>query len=120
MTETYFPMHCGGVGAAAPCDAGQPPRSADDDDFSHASPILGMPVSFGLGFAVGGGLMPNPNTLYWGGAGGSLAVIDMDLRATYAYSMNKMGGGRTGDMRAFAPISAAWDALASARDPALG
>lgn len=80
--------------------------------------VLGIPVRFGLGFAVGGGFMPNPNTLYWGGAGGSLAIIDMDARATYAYAMNKMGGGRTGDMRAFAPISAAWAALARAGGPA--
>jgi hypothetical protein len=42
----------------------------------------------------------------------------MDARATYAYAMNKMGGGRTGDMRAFAPISAVWDALARAGGPA--
>jgi len=74
--------------------------------------ILGIPVRFGLGFAVGGDFMPHPNTLCWGGAGGSLAIIDMDAHATYAYAMNRMGGGRTGDMRAFAPISAAWEALA--------
>ncbi|MGX6606503.1 serine hydrolase domain-containing protein [Micromonosporaceae bacterium Da 78-11] len=68
--------------------------------------ILGMPVRFGLGFAVGGDFMPGPNTLYWGGAGGSLAVIDMDARATYAYVMNRMGDG----LRAFVPMSAAWAA----------
>jgi CubicO group peptidase (beta-lactamase class C family) len=78
--------------------------------------ILGIPLRFGLGFAVGGAFMPNPNTLYWGGAGGSLTIIDMDARATYAYAMNKMGGG-LGDMRAFAPISAAWEALARAGGP---
>ena len=61
--------------------------------------------------------MPNPNTLYWGGAGGSLAIIDMDARATYAYAMNMMGGG-IADMRAFAPISAAWEALARTGGPA--
>jgi hypothetical protein len=64
--------------------------------------ILAIPIRFGLGFAVGGDFMPGPRTLYWGGAGGSLAVIDMDARATYAYAMNKMGGGLA-DMRAFAP-----------------
>ena len=79
--------------------------------------ILGIPVRFGLGFAVGGDFMPNPNTLYWGGAGGSLAIIDMDARATYAYAMNMMGGG-IADMRAFAPISAVWEALGRAGGPA--
>ncbi|XVV10785.1 serine hydrolase domain-containing protein [Actinoplanes sp. CA-131856] len=71
--------------------------------------ILGLPIRFGLGFAVGGDFMPSPNTLYWGGAGGSLAVIDLDARATYAYTMNKMAGGLA-DMRAFGPMAAAWSA----------
>ena len=45
-------------------------------------------------------------------------VDDLPLaRATYAYAMNKMGGG-LGDMRAFAPISAVWEALARAGGPA--
>jgi hypothetical protein len=44
----------------------------------------------------------------------------MDARATYAYAMNKMGGGRTGDMRGFAPISAVWETLARAGGPAAG
>jgi CubicO group peptidase (beta-lactamase class C family) len=61
--------------------------------------LLGMKVRWGLGFAVNGGLMPNPNTIYWGGAGGSLALIDMDARLTIAYAMNKMTGGTTGDER---------------------
>jgi hypothetical protein len=31
-----------------------------------------------------------------------------------------MGGGRTGDMRAFVPISAAWEALARTGHPGTG
>jgi len=73
--------------------------------------LLGIPVRFGLGFAVGGGFMPNPNTLYWGGAGGSMVIVDLDAHATYGYTMNKMGSG-VGDLRAFGPISAAWSVLA--------
>jgi CubicO group peptidase (beta-lactamase class C family) len=80
--------------------------------------ILGTRIAFGLGFAVGGDFMPHPNTLFRPDAGGSLAIIDMDARATYAYAMNKMGGGRAGDLRAFGPISAAWDALARGCEPA--
>jgi CubicO group peptidase (beta-lactamase class C family) len=92
-------------------------RSALGVQIEGTDLILGIPIRFGLGFAVGGGIMPNPNTLYWGGSGGSMAIIDMDARATYAYAMNKMGGG-VGDMRAFAPISAVWQALARAGGPA--
>lgn len=72
--------------------------------------ILGIPVRYGLGFGLPGGManFPNPNTIFWGGYGGSLAVIDMDQRATYAYAMNKMAPTTTGDMRAFGMLMAAW------------
>jgi CubicO group peptidase (beta-lactamase class C family) len=77
--------------------------------------ILGIPVRYGLGFGLSGGMVPfpNPNTIYWGGYGGSLVVSDMDARATYAYAMNKMAPTTTGDMRAFAMLMAAWGAMAA-------
>jgi CubicO group peptidase (beta-lactamase class C family) len=69
--------------------------------------VLGMPIRFGLGFALGAGLMPNDNTLYWGGYGGSVAVIDLDARTTIAYTPNKMAS-TTADMRAFGLAMAFW------------
>ena len=57
--------------------------------------------------------MPNPNTLYWGGYGGSLAIIDMDARTTFAYAMNKMAGTTTGDIRALGLAMAMWEASAA-------
>jgi CubicO group peptidase (beta-lactamase class C family) len=77
--------------------------------------ILGIPVRYGMGFGLAGGAVPfpNPNTIYWGGYGGSLVVIDMDARATYAYAMNKMAATTTGDMRAFMILMAAWGAMAA-------
>jgi CubicO group peptidase (beta-lactamase class C family) len=75
--------------------------------------ILGIPIRFGMGFGLGDELMLNPNTLYWGGYGGSLAVIDLDARTTFGYVMNKMGDGTAGDMRAFGLISAVWQAAAT-------
>jgi CubicO group peptidase (beta-lactamase class C family) len=76
--------------------------------------ILNMPVRFGMGFGLAGGSvpLPNPNTIFWGGYGGSLVIIDMDARTTFAYAMNKMGATTTGDMRAFALAMAMWDGLA--------
>lgn len=77
--------------------------------------IFGAPARFGMGFGLPGPMiqLPNPNTIFWGGYGGSLIVIDMDARTTFAYAMNKMGAGTVGDMRAFSIISAAWQALAA-------
>ncbi|MFN7054776.1 serine hydrolase domain-containing protein [Hyphomonas sp.] len=76
--------------------------------------VLGIPVRYGLGFGLAGGMVPfpNPNTVFWGGYGGSLVVIDMDSRATYAYAMNRMAATTTGDMRAFNILMAAWGAMA--------
>ena len=63
-----------------------------------------MPARFGLGFGLGGGAVPFPNpddSMFWGGYGGSLIIIDMKARTTFAYAMNKMGATTLGDMRAF-------------------
>lgn len=75
--------------------------------------VLGMPARFGMGFGLSGGVvpMPNPNTIYWGGYGGSLVIIDMDARTTFAYAMNKMAATTQGDMRAFGLAMAMWEAM---------
>jgi CubicO group peptidase (beta-lactamase class C family) len=77
--------------------------------------ILGVPVRFGLGFGLSGGMvpLPNANTIYWGGYGGSLVIIDMDARTTFSYVMNRMEGTTTGDIRGFGLAMAMWQALAA-------
>lgn len=74
--------------------------------------ILNMPVRFGMGFGLAGGQvpLPNPNCIFWGGYGGSVIIIDMDKRATYAYAMNKMAGTTTGDTRAYMLMMEMWQA----------
>ncbi len=59
--------------------------------------VIGMPFKAGIGYS----LLPEGRVCCWGGTGGSLVVIDVDRRITFAYVMNKMapGGG--------APIAAA-------------
>ena len=76
---------------------------------------MGVPVRFGLGFGLPGGMvpLPNPNSMYWGGYGGSLVIIDMDARTTFSYVMNRMEGTTTGDMRAFSLAMAMWQAMAA-------
>ena len=75
--------------------------------------ILGGPARFGMGFGLAGGVLPlpNPNSLYWGGYGGSLIIVDMDARTTFGYAMNKMAGTTQGDMRALGLAMAMWDAM---------
>ena len=63
--------------------------------------VLGMPVRYGLGFGLNSKEIPvglNPRSLWWGGMGGSLVVMDLDARLSWAYVMNKMAPGLL-DMR---------------------
>jgi CubicO group peptidase (beta-lactamase class C family) len=75
--------------------------------------ILDTPARYGLGFGLSGGMLPFPNadTIYWGGYGGSLIIIDMKARTTFAYVMNKMAGTTQGDMRALGLSMAMWTAM---------
>ena len=110
MAEIHAVLANGGVaqGNRLMSEAGC--RRALEPQIRGQDLILGMPIRFGLGFAVNAGLMPNPNSLYWGGLGGSLVIIDMDARATLAYAPNKMSG-TIGDMRAFGLAMAMWEAM---------
>lgn len=64
--------------------------------------VLGMPVRFGLGYGLVSKefpISPNPRTFFWGGWGGSVIVVDLDARLSWAYAMNKMLASLTGDPR---------------------
>ncbi len=75
--------------------------------------VMDIPARFGMGFGLAGGGLPLPNneSIYWGGYGGSLVIIDMAARTTFGYAMNKMAGTTTGDTRAFSLAAAMWQAL---------
>jgi CubicO group peptidase (beta-lactamase class C family) len=85
-------------------------RKALEPQIEGVDLVLGMPARFGLGFGLDGELLPlkNPNSMFWGGYGGSLIIIDMDARATFGYAMNKMGAGTVGDARSLDIINAMW------------
>jgi CubicO group peptidase (beta-lactamase class C family) len=78
--------------------------------------VLGLPVVYGLGYGLPGGRLPlpNPNSCFWGGYGGSLVINDLDARTTFAYVMNRMAGTTVGDMRAFNLAIAMWQGLMAA------
>ena len=65
--------------------------------------VLGVPLRFGIGFGLSTPdsvrAVPDGRVCWWGGWGGSLVVMDLDRRATFAYVMNKMGQGTTGTAR---------------------
>ena len=71
---------------------------------------------FGLGFGLATELvpLPNPRTFYWGGWGGSLAIIDLDAELTVSYVMNKMAVDLMGDVRGTSLAMAAFIAALGA------
>lgn len=90
-------------------------RKALEVQVEGTDKILGIPVRFGLGFGLAGGMVPLPNDecCYWGGYGGSVILIDMKARTSISYVMNRMVGTTTGDVRGFGLAMAFWQGLAS-------
>jgi CubicO group peptidase (beta-lactamase class C family) len=88
-------------------------RKALELQIEGTDKVMGVPAKFGLGFGLSGGMLPlpSPNSMFWGGYGGSLAIIDMDAHTSFGYAMNKMAGTTTGDMRALGLAMAMWDGL---------
>jgi CubicO group peptidase (beta-lactamase class C family) len=76
--------------------------------------VLGFPIRWGLGFMMASPDLPvgpNPRTFGHGGWGGSLGFADFDARLSWAYVMNKMSPGTTGDTRAAGPLLALYASL---------
>jgi CubicO group peptidase (beta-lactamase class C family) len=73
--------------------------------------VLRKPVRFGLGFGLPCKEIPfpHPRTLYWGGYGGSLAMIDLDAKMSAAFAMNKMSSEILLDTRKMRFINALSD-----------
>ena len=74
---------------------------------------LQVPMSYGLGFGINKAklLSQNDNVCFWGGWGGSLALIDQDTGISMSYVMNKMFPGLVGDMRSFNLVQAVYQGL---------
>ena len=78
--------------------------------------VLGVPIRFGMGYGLPSDLMPlndSGRACFWGGYGGSVVVVDMEHRATFAYMMNRMKEGLVGDERGLSLVAAALAALAA-------
>ena len=73
-------------------------------------------MHFGLGFGLTSETVPLPNnrTIYWGGYGGSLAVIDLENQLTFTYVMNRMDAGLAADERGMSLVLAGYLAAMTA------
>lgn len=91
-------------------------RAVFDEQSHGVDLVLGIPVRFGVGYALNAADAPidTPNTLtcYWGGRGGSLIVNDLDARMTVAYVMNQMSHLGLTDPRPRGLLQSVYTALA--------
>jgi len=77
--------------------------------------VLGTPIVFGMGFGLNDPtfpISPNPRAFFWGGWGGSLAIVDLDARLSIAYVMNRMEADLLGDLRGGSIAGAVYASLA--------
>jgi CubicO group peptidase (beta-lactamase class C family) len=77
--------------------------------------VLMIPLRFGIGFGLpcpeSVPAIPDGKICFWGGWGGSMAVMDLDRGATITYVMNKMGPGTTGTERTIRYAELIYEAL---------
>lgn len=114
VAKIHSALACGGTAFGARLFGADTAASVTRERISGVDQVLGTPVRFGLGFGINSATMPlspNANTVFWGGWGGSLAIIDQDARMSVAFVMNKMGEGTLGDMRAANLLQATYEAL---------
>jgi CubicO group peptidase (beta-lactamase class C family) len=86
-----------------------------DEQANGSDLVLGVPLRFGIGFALPNSSVPDlpeGRLCFWSGWGGSLVVNDLEHRMTFSYVMNRMGDGLLGaDERGFELFRAARDAV---------
>ncbi|MFF5900841.1 serine hydrolase domain-containing protein [Streptomyces argenteolus] len=79
--------------------------------------FLGVPVRWGMGYALADPRtmpgMPTGRICFWVGRGGSVVMMDVDRRVTFAYTMNRVGDGILGSGRTHSYIKQVYDVLES-------
>ncbi|KAI1633368.1 beta-lactamase [Biscogniauxia mediterranea] len=79
---------------------------------------VGKPIRFGIGFGIRGDgdswvddWLPAGRLAYWGGAGGSVGIMDLDRGVTITYAMNKLSQEMIANTASKAYIAAVYKAL---------
>jgi CubicO group peptidase (beta-lactamase class C family) len=114
VAQIHAPMACGGAANGVRLLSPMGVDPAFEEQVYAEDLVLGIKVRHGIGFGLPSPEMPispNRRACGWGGWGGSLVIIDLDARMTFAYVMNKMGEGTTGDTRAAKILFSLYSAL---------
>ncbi|KAE8355672.1 beta-lactamase/transpeptidase-like protein [Aspergillus coremiiformis] len=76
--------------------------------------VIGLNIEWGLGYGIGMpsvDWLPSGKVAFWGGWGGSFAIMDLDRQVTFTYVMNKMGASIVGNDCTQGYVRAAYAAL---------
>lgn len=87
----------------------QTARSVMMPRISGHDQVVDVPMTYGLGFGMPPG--SKRNLCFWGGWGGSTAIIDQDQNFSISYVMNKMHAGLMGDERGISISQAVFTSL---------
>ncbi len=107
-------LACGGTLDGVRLMTGETLARATAEQWRGRDLVLSIPMRWGLGFMLTSPELPfgpNPHAFGHGGWGGSLGIADCDARVSWAYVMNKMSAGTTGDFRAAALAGAFYGSL---------
>jgi CubicO group peptidase (beta-lactamase class C family) len=109
----HTPTACGGTAMGVTLLSDDGVARIFDEQIQGPDLILPVEMRMGMGFGLPGAMLPvpNPRTCFWGGWGGSLAIIDVDARMSFSYVMNRMGEGTAGDLRGASLLLAAYGAM---------
>jgi CubicO group peptidase (beta-lactamase class C family) len=111
----HTPTACGGSARGVTLLSDEGVARIFDAQYEGPDLILPVELKMGMGFGLPSPMLPvpNPRTCFWGGWGGSLAILDVDAQMSFSYVMNRMGEGTTGDLRGASLLIAAYGALMS-------
>jgi CubicO group peptidase (beta-lactamase class C family) len=94
------------------------PKTIDlifDEQCNGTDLVLGAPARFGIGYGLPNASFPHipadARACFWGGWGGSTAVVDVGRHLTVSYVMNRMYPGALGDTRGMDLTTAAYRAI---------
>ena len=114
VVRAQTPMANGGSAFGVDLMSAQGAQRIFDIQMNGKDLVLGVPITFGMGYGISSDIMPmgpNKNIGYWGGWGGSTIVVDQDAHLCASYVMNKMFPGVLGDTRGFKLLQAAYGSL---------
>lgn len=100
VSRIHSAMACGGTVDGVTLLSPEGVAVATQEQISGMDLVLGADTRFGMGYGLGNETMPlEEGMFFWGGWGGSLALIDLNRRMTVSYVMNRMEADLLGDPR---------------------